>query len=97
MLKVLLAAIVFVGLCVVGLGVNIFFRGKPFPETDVSKNKDMRRLGIKCMHQLDSELHKAGGRRLGSGAGGREEAGSICDGDYDEACESCALYKYEKQ
>lgn len=90
MLKVLLASIIFVGLCVIGLGVNIFFRNKPFPETEVSRNKDMRRLGIKCMHQLDSELHKAG-------EAAKEETGELCDGDFDEACESCTLYRYERQ
>ncbi|MFO7869729.1 MAG: hypothetical protein R6U95_10575 [Bacteroidales bacterium] len=48
MVQVFLIALVFVGLAVVGLGVNIFFRKKKFPETEVGQNKDMRALGLSC-------------------------------------------------
>lgn len=36
---------------------NIIFRknGK-FPETEVSRNENMRKLGIKCMGELDEEI-----------------------------------------
>ena len=45
MFTVFLAALLFVGLCVLGLGVNIFFRkGGKFPQTDISGNDAMRRL-----------------------------------------------------
>ena len=48
-MKVFLAAVLFVGLCVLGLGVNIFFRkGGKFPEHDISSNPEMRKRGIKC-------------------------------------------------
>ena len=90
-MKVFLAALLFIGLCVLGFGVNIFFRGKPFPEGEVSRNEDMKRLGIKCMHQIDSEIHD----RKPSRDAKRTEG--ICDGKYDASCESCALYKYEKK
>jgi hypothetical protein len=38
------------GLCVAGLAFNILFRknGK-FPETEVGKNTNMRKLGITCV------------------------------------------------
>jgi hypothetical protein len=48
MVQVFLIALVFVGLAVIGLGVNIFFRKKKFPDTEVGHNKDMRALGLSC-------------------------------------------------
>lgn len=90
-MKVFLAALLFIGLCVLGFGVNIFFRGKPFPEGEVSRNEDMKRLGIKCMHQIDSEIHD---RKLTRKA---KTAEGICDGKFDASCENCALYKIEKK
>ena len=56
MLRVLVAAIVFVGLCVLGLGFNIFFRkGGKFPDTDISTNPNMKKLGIKCAKEEELE------------------------------------------
>ena len=44
MWKVFVAAVVFVGLCVLGLGFNIFFRKNGhFPHTDISTNPKMFR------------------------------------------------------
>ncbi|MBR5700667.1 MAG: hypothetical protein IKX37_06195, partial [Bacteroidales bacterium] len=60
-MKVFLAAVLFIGLCVLGLGVSIFFRKNGhFPETDISKNKEMQRLGITCPHE--DELRAQGER-----------------------------------
>jgi len=87
MLKVFLAAVVFVGLCVLGLGFNIFFRkGGHFPNTDISTNPDMQRLGIKCPRQEELEM-------LSSGAeAGEGRKPSSCSGEYTEACKGCSLY-----
>ena len=84
-MKVFLAAILFVGLCVLGLGFNIFFRKKPFPDGEISTNKDMRRLGIKCAKQEEMEM-------LQKQIKGRKK----CDGKFSDACASCALYGLEK-
>ena len=48
-MKVFIAALVLVGLCVFGLCFNIIFRkdGK-FPETEIENNREMRKRGIKC-------------------------------------------------
>ena len=56
MLKTLLAAVLFLGICIFGMCFNIIFRkdGK-FPETEVSKNENMRKLGIKCMKEQEDE------------------------------------------
>lgn len=98
-MKVFLAAILFVGLCVLGLGFNIFFRKDGhFPETDISKNKDMKRLGITCPRE--DELRAQGERfRNKSGMTGGEsgmtegKSGMTgkCTGEYTSACEGCAF------
>ena len=78
-MKTLLAAIVFVGLAVLLLGVNIFFFNRPFPDGEISTNKEMQKRGIKCAKQEEMELLSA---RKGK---------KICDGNYSEACASCGL------
>ena len=56
-MKVFLAAVVFVGLCVLGLGFNIFFRKDGhFPDTEISTNPEMRKLGIKCAKEEELEM-----------------------------------------
>ena len=50
MLQLLLIAIVIVALAVILLGINIFLFGRKFPETEVGKNKNMIRLGLRCPH-----------------------------------------------
>ena len=56
-MKVFLAALLLVALCVVGLCFNIIFRkdGK-FPETEIENNKDMRNRGIKCAKEDEIKL-----------------------------------------
>ena len=49
--------LVLVALCVLGLGVNVFFRGREFPKYDVGSNEQMRRLGIHCFKDEDAALH----------------------------------------
>ena len=99
-MKVFLAAVLFIGLCVLGLGVGIFFRRNGhFPETDISKNKDMKRLGITCPRE--DELRAQGDRfrvkpgmtkgrpGMTEGEGGKRP--SSCTGEYTDACEGCAF------
>ena len=56
-MEVLLAALVLVGLCVVGLCFNIIFRknGK-FPETEIENNREMRKRGIKCAKEDEIKM-----------------------------------------
>ncbi len=83
-MKVFLAAVIFVGLCVLGLGFNIFFRKNGrFPDTEIESNPAMRKLGIKCAKQEEIELWS-------SKPEGERPAG--CDGNYSDACASCSLY-----
>ena len=57
MWPVFLAVLVLVGLCVLGLGVNILFFKKEFPKYDVGSNEEMRRRGIRCFKDEDAALH----------------------------------------
>ena len=78
-MKTFLAAILFVGLAVILLGVNIFFFKKPFPDGEISTNPEMRKRGIKCAKQEELEMLAA------------QKGKKVCSGNYSEACESCAL------
>lgn len=86
MLRVLLAAVVFVGIAVLGLGFNIFFRkGGKFPDTEISRNPAMKKLGISCVKEEELE-------RLGRG-----KKHAVCGGEYSDACAGCGLYQAEKK
>ena len=82
-MKVFLLAFAVIAVCVFGMCFNIIFRKDgEFPEYEVSKNKDMRRLGIRCVHEEEAALHgKPGGR-----------APEHCKGEMTETCAACAFY-----
>ena len=82
-MKVFLAAVIFLGLAVLLLGVNIFFFHRPFPNGEISTNPEMRKRGIKCAKE--EELEMLAGRK------GKMR----CDGNYSEACASCGLFRKE--
>ena len=79
-MKTILAAIIFVGLAVLLLGVNIFFFNRPFPDGEISSNKEMQKRGIKCVKQEEMEM-------LAS-----QKGKGVCDGQFSDACASCSLY-----
>ena len=78
-MKVFLAAVVFVGLAVLLLGVNIFFFNRPFPDGEISTNPEMQKRGIKCAKQEELEMLA---QRKGK---------KVCGGNYSDACASCSL------
>jgi len=82
-MKVFLAAVVFVGLAVLLLGVNIFFFRRPFPDGEISTNPEMRKRGIKCAKQEELEMLAA---RKGK---------TLCDGNFSDACATCSLNRKE--
>ena len=82
-MKTFLAALVFVGLAVLLLGVNIFFFRRPFPDGEISTNPEMRKRGIKCAKQEELEMLAA---RKGK---------TVCDGNFSDACASCSLNRKE--
>ena len=53
-IKLLLITAFFFGIAVAGLGIRILLMpGGRFPETHVGRNKEMRKLGIKCAQKTD--------------------------------------------
>ena len=79
-MKTFLAALVFVGLAVILLGVNIFFLKRPFPNGEISTNPEMQKRGIRCAKQEELEM-------LAARKGKKQ-----CDGNFSDAGLSCALY-----
>ena len=78
-MKTLLAAIIFVGIAVLLLGVNIFFFHRPFPDGELSTNPEMRQRGIKCAKEEELEMLA------------KQKGKKVCDGNYSDACASCSL------
>ena len=82
-MKVFLAAVIFLGLAVLLLGVNIFFFHRPFPNGEISTNPEMRKRGIKCAKEEELEMLA-------------DRKGKMhCDGNYSDACASCGLFRKE--
>jgi len=48
MLNLLVIVLMIVMLSFVFLGFNIFFRKKGFPQTEIGRNREMRKLGLTC-------------------------------------------------
>lgn len=49
MLNVIILSVILLGIAVLLLGFNIFFRkGKSFPQSEIAKNEVMKKRGIKC-------------------------------------------------
>ena len=62
-MKVFLAAILLVGICVLLLSVGILFK-RGFPQYDVGGNEKLKARGITCYREEDERLHR---RRVCSG------------------------------
>lgn len=59
MLDTLLITLLIVAICVVLLGVKVFFvKGGKFPNGHVSGNKAMRERGIGCIQSQDREARR---------------------------------------
>ncbi len=83
-MKILLAAVLLVGLSIIGLCFNIIFRKNGrFPETEISNNREMRKRGIRCAKE--EELRIWGKNRSKDAS-----CGIIDCGD----CDACGLGKH---
>ncbi|MBO4585826.1 MAG: hypothetical protein J5675_04420 [Bacteroidales bacterium] len=82
-MKTFLAALIFVGLAVLLLGVNIFFFKRPFPNGEISTNPEMQKRGIKCAKQEELEML----------ARNKKKPLEHCSGQFTDACLTCGLYK----
>ncbi|MCD8207735.1 MAG: hypothetical protein LUD72_07345, partial [Bacteroidales bacterium] len=96
--KVLLAAVVFIGLCVVGLCFNILFRrhGK-FPESDIGRNPELRKRGIRCVNEDEGSLPGGSVDVSGDGCGDIKGRRTLPEGFDCGSCTACDLYKISKK
>ena len=80
-----LVTLVLVGLGVFGMCFNLLFRkdGR-FPEYEVGSNKEMRRLGIRCIKEEMEDLDRK-----------ERPLHAACTGSTDPSCEGCSLYQKE--
>ncbi len=82
-MEVFIAAFVLIALGVFGMCFNIIFRKDgEFPEYEVGSNKEMRKLGIRCMKEEQAEIPLTD-----------KQGGQACAGNCDESCTGCSLYK----
>ncbi len=94
----MIAAVVFVALCVVGLCFNILFRknGK-FPETEISRNPEMRRRGIRCVNEEEMIRMRKEADERASGAESADSGdgqASVSCGEFECGnCEGCGLFR----
>ena len=54
-MKVILLAVVILGIGILGMAFNMVFRKKRFPETHVGHNKEMSKRGIVCAKTMDRQ------------------------------------------
>jgi len=81
-MQVFLLTLAIVAICVVLLCFNIIFRkdGK-FPDTEISSNKEMRKLGIRCAKEEEMRIW------------GKKKDKPTCSDSSCSDCASCGLYK----
>lgn len=82
MLQMFLLCLGVVALCMLGLCFNIIFRKNgQFPDTEVSSNKEMRKLGIRCAKEEEMRLW------------GKKKDKPSCNESGCSECSSCSFYK----
>ena len=84
-MKVFVAALILVGLCVLGMCVGVLFH-RGFPKSDIDDNPELRKRGIQCFRYEDERLRKEA--PLGQRA--------LCSGEYSPSCRGCAFFELEK-
>ena len=59
MLETVLITLLIVAICILLLGVKVFFvKGGKFPNTHVSGNAALRRKGVRCVQSQDREAQR---------------------------------------
>ena len=85
-MKVFLATLVLIGLCVLGMSVGILMK-RGFPKGDIDDNEELRKRGISCFKHEDARLRgKASGK-----------VSAACTGEFSDACRGCSFFELEKK
>ncbi len=85
-MKVFLAAVILVAICVAIMCVGILF-GRKFPSSDVDDNPELAARGISCYAREDARLRGED----------RKRPAVQCGGEYSASCKGCAFFDFEKQ
>ncbi len=86
-MKIIIAALIFIGIAIFMMCFNIIFRGKDFPDTEISHNKEMRKRGIICAKEEEFRIWRKKSRKSGG-----------CDDDFCVSCnEICAAKTIMKE
>ncbi|MDR1340619.1 MAG: hypothetical protein LBK58_11305 [Prevotellaceae bacterium] len=56
-MKLFILTVILLALCIAGFGIRIWIRGE-FTENEIERNKNMKRLGIKCVK--NEEMKQSG-------------------------------------
>jgi hypothetical protein len=87
-MKVIIAALIFLGIAIFLMCFNIIFRGTDFPDTEISHNKEMRKRGIICAKEDELRTWR---KKVKNDKGG-------CDDDFCVSCnEICAAKTIMKE
>lgn len=85
-MKVFLAAVLLIGIGVLGMCVTIIFKkGGKFPDGEISTNKELRKKGIICAKEEEMKLWGKKGKN------GKKPAAS-CTEPTGEGCSDCSYY-----
>ena len=84
-MSTLLAAIVFLVICIAAMCIGIIVRGEGgFPQGEISKNEKLRSKGIRCMNEEE------GFGSMGDGCK-REGKTFNCGADNNASCAGCSF------
>ena len=76
MLELLLLVSGILGIAVLAMGINVFFRKRKFPTSSVGGNKDMQKLGLKCAKHEEIKCRRDIDRNSSVTEGGCASCGS---------------------
>ena len=77
-MKLIIISIIVLGIGILGMNFNVIFRKNGrFPETEIEKNKEMRKRGIICASEMERKLWRKKGHQH-------------CDDDGCSSCGGCA-------
>jgi hypothetical protein len=57
MLQLIIISVTLVTVAILLIGINVFFFGRKFPETEVGRNPDMIKLGLRCPKCEESTIY----------------------------------------
>jgi hypothetical protein len=57
-MQLFILTVILLALCFAGLGIRVWIKGE-FTDNEIGRNKNMRKLGIKCVKDEEMEQHNS--------------------------------------